>query len=358
MRGSIDEIDAAWLTSVLSSAGALSNGGEVAGFRAEEIGAGVGIMGLLYRLHLDLDPAGCGPPTVVLKVPTNDPGARHVANTFRFYEKEIGFYRDFADHTPMRTPAAYTAEYDPEADEFCLLLADIEGATVHSQVDGCPPEVASVAARALARHHAAFADAPAFSDPAHAWLPFGADPPTPQGVIQGVTDAWQPFKEKFPEHASDELEDIVARFVGSVPSLLAMPDRRPVTLVHGDYRLDNLFFAVDDVTVLDWQICGKGFFAYDLAYFVTQSLTVDDRRANEQRIIDAYLEELRAAGVDHDRDDLMTDYRRTAMFCLCYPLQSGNVELVNDRARALVSDMFERAMAAVRDHDATEFLNG
>ncbi len=54
----------------------------------------------------------------------------------------------------------------------------------------------------------------------------------------------------------------------------------------------------------------------------------------------------------------MTDYRRTAMFCLCYPLQSGNVELVNDRARALVSDMFERAMAAVRDHDATEFLNG
>lgn len=357
MRTSIDDIDSAWLTSSLAGAGALTSG-EVAGFRTEEIGAGVGIMGLLYRLHLDYEPVGSGPATVVLKVPSRDPGARHVARTFRFYEKEVGFYNDFADQTPLPTPSAYAAEYDAEADEFSLLLADIGGATVHSQVEGCPPAVAATAARALARHHAAFADHPAFDDPAHAWLPFGVDPPTPQGVMQGVTDAWEPFKTKFPEHVSNELEDIVARYVGSVPSLLTVAADRPVTLLHGDYRLDNVFFGSDDVTVIDWQLCAKGFFAYDLAYFVTQSLTIEDRRAHEQRIIDAYFDELRLAGAEHDRDDFMADYRQTTMFCLCYPIQSGNVELVNDRARALVGDMFDRAMAAVRDHDATEFLTG
>jgi hypothetical protein len=348
---SVDEVDESWLTATLSDAGVLD--GTVREFRAEQIGAGIGIMGLLYRLHLDVD--GDGPATVVLKVPSVDPGARHVARTFRFYEKEVGFYRDLAVHTPADTPEAYFARHDPEADDFCLLLGDVDDAVAHSQVEGCPPDAAILAARALARHHAALADSPVLEE--HTWIPWGSDSPTPEGVVQGVTEGWEGFRRTFPEHASPELGEIVTRYLRSVPELLRMPEGRPVTLVHGDYRLDNLFFGdAGSITIIDWQICTKGPFAYDLAYFVTQSLTVDDRRAHEQEIIDAYLRELDDLGCSHDRDHFMEDYRRTAMFCLCYPLQSGAVELVNDRARELVSDMFERSMAAVEDHRATEFL--
>lgn len=348
---SVRDVDESWLSVALAEAGVLD--GAVRGLRAEQIGAGVGIMGLLYRLHLDVD--GEGPASVVLKVPSADPAARHVARTFRFYEKEVGFYRDLAHHTPADTPAAYFARHDPDADDFCLLLADIDDAVAHSQVEGCPPDAALVAARALARHHAALADSPVLEE--HTWIPWGSDSPTPEGVIQGVADGWEGFRHKFPEHASAELEAIVERYLRSVPELLTMPAGRPVTLVHGDYRLDNLFFGDDGaVTIIDWQICTKGPFAYDLAYFVTQSLTVDDRRAHEPEIIDTYLRELDGLGCSHDRDDFMEDYRRTAMFCLCYPLQSGSVDLVNDRARELVSDMFQRSMAAVEDHEATAFL--
>lgn len=353
----IDEVEAQWLTDSLRSGGVLAEDAHVTGFEIEPIGMGIGIMGLLYRLSLRCDGEGAGPATVVLKLASNDPQARHMARIFRFYEKEVGFYRDFAPLTPIPTTACYAAEYDPEADDFALLLEDIGDATVHSQVDGCSADAALVTVRNLARHHAAFADSALFDDPDFAWVPFGSDSPTPEGVVQGMADSWGPFQESFPELVTAELAAIMERFGPSARSLLSVGDGHPVTLVHGDYRLDNLFFSADGtVTAIDWQVCAKGPFAYDLAYFLTQSLTIDDRRTHEAALIDAYLDELRAAGVDHDRDILMDDYRATAMFCLCYPIQAGRVELVNDRARALIVDMFNRAMTAISDHNATEFL--
>lgn len=358
----IDALEPQWLTEALRSSGVLATDSQVAEFDVESIGLGVGIMGLLYRLSLRYDTEDAGPATLVLKLPSTDPQARYMAQVFRFYEKEVGFYRRFAELTPIPTTACYAAIHDPETDDFVLLFEDIGDAAVHSQVDGCPPDVALLTVRNLARHHARFADSGLFDDPDFAWLPFGSDPPTPEALIQGITASWGPFKEKFPELVTSELTAIIERFGGSVRSLLAVKEGRPITLVHGDYRLDNLFFddgsdpGAGTVTAIDWQVCAKGPFAYDLAYFITQSLTIDDRRAHETALIDAYLDELASAGVSHDRDMLMDDYRATAMFCLCYPIQAGNVELVNDRARALIVDMFNRAMTAIDDHNATEFL--
>lgn len=353
----IDEVEAQWLTDSLRSGGVLVTGSQVSEFEIEPIGMGIGIMGLLYRLSLRYDGDHAGPATVVLKLASSDPQARYVSRVFRFYEKEVGFYRNFAPLTPIPTTACYAVHHDLETDDFVLLLEDIGDATVHSQVDGCPLDAALLTVQNIARHHAAFADSELFDDPAFAWVPFGSDSPNPEGVVQGMTDSWGPFQESFPELVTDELASIMERFAPSARSLLTVNEGRPITLVHGDYRLDNLFFSADGrVTAIDWQVCAKGPFAYDLAYFMTQSLTVDDRRTHEAALIDAYLDELRAAGVDHDRDMLMDDYRATAMFCLCYPIQAGRIELVNDRARALIVDMFNRAMTAISDHNATEFL--
>ena len=345
---SITDVDAPWLTRTLQAAGALT-GAEVVGFEPEPIGVGVGIMGLLHRIHLRYDRDDAGPRTVIVKFPTDGPAARHVARVFRFYEKEVGFYRDLAAHSPMITPTCFLASHDLESDDFALVLSDITEGEVYDQLDGCPPDVAHVAARSLARHHAAFADSPSFDRPELAWLPNASDPPTPEGVVQGVGGAWPVFKETFPECVTAELESVVPRYLESVHELMTVPEGRPITLVHGDYRLDNLFFAgTGEVAVIDWQICGKAGFAYDLAYFLTQSLTVEDRRAHEAAIIDTYFDELAAAGVHHDRDDFMRDYRVTAMFCLCYPLQAGGVELANDRARELVSGMGNQRVHVVQ----------
>ncbi len=353
----LQDITPAWLTEAVQSAGV--SDGRVVGFDAEQIGAGVGIMGLLYRLHLRYANGVGGPSTLVVKVPSPHEGTRHVAKTFRFYEKEVKFYRDLAHHTPLGTTPVVRGEWDENSDDFVLLMHDVVGRTVYDQTVGCPPDVAEVAVRALARHHAAFAESPLFDQPEHAWLPFGADAPIPEGVAQGVAEAWDPFVERFAADIPDDLLAIGQAFPANARSLLEQPDGHPTTLAHGDYRLDNLFFGADDsVLALDWQIAAKAPCGYDLAYFITQSMTTEDRRAHEDKLIAAYLEELAAAGLEHDPDRLMLEYRRTTMFCIAYPIQGGGTaELVNDRAYELMRDMANRALQAIRDHDATEFLS-
>ena len=46
---------------------------------------------------------------------------------------------------------------------------------------------------------------------------------------------------------------------------------RPQTLVHGDFRADNLFFGGPDggqgLAAIDWQVSSRGGGAFDLAYF-------------------------------------------------------------------------------------------
>ena len=69
------------------------------------IGEGVGIVGQLARLQLRYDgPATAAPGTVIIKIPSQYPENRAVADHFNFYEREGRFYQLLADKVPVRTP--------------------------------------------------------------------------------------------------------------------------------------------------------------------------------------------------------------------------------------------------------------
>ena len=315
-------------------------------------------MGLLHRLTPTYD-GGSGPATVVLKTPVDHEMTRFVARTFQFYGKEVAFYRTAADRSPLTTPRCLASAHAPESDDFVLLLEDLGEAEVHNQLDGCPPALAEAAVRALARHHTEFWESPTF-DAELSWLPFGWDPPMPQGVQHGVSTAWEPFLAGFGDRVDDDIRAIGERFPTVVEEMMYFPDKA-TTLAHGDYRLDTLFFRRHhdgpEVIAIDWQICVKTVGAYDLGYFISQSLTVEDRRSHEERLLDVYRATLAEAGIDYPADDLVEDYRRTVLFCLCYPIQAGgSIELVNDRAVQVVGLMLDRVVAAIRDLDAASLM--
>ena len=350
----IEDVSADWLTGVLQGSG--FDGAQITDLQVEVIGEGVGIMGLLYRVKLLFSESSAKevPQSVVIKVPSPHEQTRHIARAFMFYGKEIGFYRDAAKDTPLDTPRCYAAHHDPESDDFVLVLEDLDGMEVISQLDGCPIDKAEIAIEALARHHAAFWESERFSEDL-AWLPFGWDVPFPQAIAQGFSQAWPTCMEMFPNGVSERIKKVGEKFPTVTSEMMELADS-PVTLAHGDFRLDNLFFQNEDLKVIDWQICIKTVGGYDVGYFLSQSLTIEDRRNHERDLLDKYRKTLSEIGLDYPQDRLMEDYRRSVLFCLAYPVQASAAALVNERAVQLVTEMFARVSTAIEDLNADEFL--
>jgi len=116
------DITPAWLTSVLRDGGSV-RAASVTGIAVEPIGVGVGFLGQLARLRLTYDrPEAGAPASVIGKFPTLDPGGRQICQMFRFYEREVLFYRELARHVPVRVPRCWGSVMDVAADDYLILL--------------------------------------------------------------------------------------------------------------------------------------------------------------------------------------------------------------------------------------------
>src|SRR5579862_545601 len=118
----IGDIDAAWLTAALASR--LPAGVDVRSFSVAPVCSGKELMGLLYRLTIEYngDPDRVAPPTVIVKLPVLIDATRQVALAYRFYEKEVAFYRELAHETSLQTPEVYFGAHDLDTDNFVLVM--------------------------------------------------------------------------------------------------------------------------------------------------------------------------------------------------------------------------------------------
>jgi hypothetical protein len=118
-----------------------------------------------------------------------------------------------------------------------------------------------------------------------------------------------------------------------------------------------LFDNAGEPVVIDFQLLGSGTGAYDVAYFVTQSLRMQDASQYERELFDRWIAGLKAAGLVVDVDDLWLQYRRCALFCLAYPvIASRGMDLNNSRERKLLEMMNERFDRAVRELNLAELM--
>jgi len=343
-----------WLTAALRAGG---GGGDptVTAVTIDPIGVGVGLMSLLFRVTPRYG-SGNGPTTLVAKVAPPYPQVREIAAGYGFYGREVLVYQELGPDLGLRPPDLYFARHDPETDDFVILMEDLSHLRCADQLTGCSIDDARTVVTELARHHAAW-----WRDPRLDHLPYVQDwsqPPYPQYNGHAGKDAWPIIEERFGHLIPDRIRVLGDAWGDVGPALMQNFGDGAVTLTHGDVRLDNIFFDDRDdepLSILDWQIAGRGPGATDLGYFMSQSLAVDDRRRYEDELTRRYHDELLAGGVtDYPFAEFWDDYRRAVLFCLCYPLQGGAVELVNDRAVALATAMLERSLNAIIDLDADQ----
>lgn len=342
---SIDEITAEWIQEV--------TGFEVESVGHEQIGAGIGVSSALYRLSLH--GPNC-PQTMIAKLPAIAEEAVFTSTMLRMYIREVAFFRELAKDSPVRVPVAYHCDVDDNS-AFVVLMEDLGSLRLVDQLAGMALTDAETAVDRLGDWHATWwGQGDALAD--RGLVVSLADPIYPAILPMVFAEGWEKVTSEL--DIAPGIHAVGPRWVEAFPALLSALAGGVNTMAHGDYRADNILFdAHHDVALLDFQLTGAASGAYDLAYFVTQSLDVDIARSNERTLFDRWFDRLVAAGVDPlpDRDEEWLQYRRSALFCLVYPIvASRGMDLDDPRQRHLIECMNSRFARAIDDLDLTELL--
>ena len=357
-----EELTPDWLTEALRSAGCVTQA-RVVSLEWELIGEGVGFLGQIARVTPAYDQVDDGAPrTLVAKFPSPVDTARQMAAMYGLYQCEVNFYRHLASDIALRTPRCYYHAISDDATTFLLLLEDLSAsARMGDQVKGCSLDDARLAVRELARFHAAWWDAPRLAE--LSWLPLGED----LGRISMETAypaAWQTCLDQFGHLLSPAQREALPTLNKRVLGMFDQFADAPLTIMHADYRLDNMFFGAPecgfDFAVIDWQITNRGWGAYDVAYFIGTNLEPSLRRAEEMSLLREYhttLTEARTGGEPYDWERCRVDYVRSmAMLFANMIANAASLDTANERGVALFDMIIGRVAAAAEDLQALDAL--
>ena len=391
-------IDAEWMQRALAAGGA-SDSPPIRNVVVEDLGSATNAFGRLLRCHLTTDGGvAAEPASVIVKLPTANRTAFRFARWLSMHQREYLFYRRLARHAHIRSPALLYGDFHKDTHRFVLVLEDLRHLEVPVQAAGVSAGRAMLAVRKIARLHGQFwgaVDCPTLSgcSDVHGskfrrFLQIAYLLCLPV-VLDRFGDSFSPQTRRLAEALGPRITDHLASVAGG-----------PRTLVHGDYRGENMFFraevdggasgdggassgvgsatdvgvagsgaagsgatdvgaaAGDDFALVDWQGCGLGVGLHDVAYFLGTNVVTGDRRRIEREALEEYHDIVCRLGArDFTFDDCWRGYRQNMLSVLvpCM-LAGGGLDLGDQRLHDLVQSGLERALAAVDDLDVAEFL--
>ncbi len=342
------EISASWLTSVLRVAGLDTT---VTDVRTEPVGTGQ--MARSERVWLTSTPAGSAPSTLVVKFASSDPTSRS-AGSSGGYRNEVGYYRDLSAGLTISTPRCYHADLSADGAEFVLVLADMAPATQGDQIAGCSVEQAGVAVDNLVGLHA-----PRWCDPDLRAVPWitSRSPAAAEFLGAVLVDDTARFVERYRHRLDDDHIGVLSRFAAASARWCAARSEC-FSILHGDYRLDNLLFGVSDdgtptVSAVDWQTVAVDLPAKDVAYLLGNGLRTEDRRRHERSLVERYHAGLVGAGVEgYTAEQCWDDYVFGQFHGLVVTVLGAMHVVQTDRGDDMFMVMAERHCIAIADLDA------
>ncbi len=337
------EVTSAWLSSVLSGSGAPVDVRDV-----DVTPVGTGQTGATYRIAATYaGNPGDLPGTFIIKLPAQDDTVRD--RVVLGYRSECAFYQSVAHRVQVPIPQSFHCEISEDAANYALLLTDEAPAVQGDQILGCGESQALLAARAIAGLHA-----PTWNQ--DEWLTFPGlamsmlDDASKKGLGDVAILSADITVEKLGAKLSAADQEIFVEAMALVTPWLT--DIGRFSLIHGDYRLDNLLFHPDNsaIWVVDWQTLGVGLPARDLAYFAATSLEPDVRARVEDDLVTAYHEALLSYGVtNYDRETCWYDYRYGMIQALLISALGFAFAVGTDRGDDMVATMLRRGCQAIRE---------
>ena len=295
--------------------------------------------------------------TMYAKLPARQFGPRVFANALGYWALECSFCRDVAEHVQVRIPRVYAVEQ--RGSRFVLLMEDISalpGARTFVNRDtaaGTTEEQARRVLTSFAELHAPFHgwDAAArervLPMALHPFVPPKRRPVTRSLNLAAVTQAHR----KAPELVGDDVVRVYRRTLDNWDTLVDYWYSGGLTLAHGDSHLANCF-EYDDargnrrVGFLDFQGVHWSPGIRDVVYFLVNSMDPALLAGLEKPLVEHYLAELGARGVDLDLDRTWELYRSFVFQVLVVGVVAVGLGGFTE-SEATVRTMLERQLAGL-----------
>lgn len=344
-------IDEAWLARQLGQA--------VDEFSLEPLGVAQGLVSRTVRLR----PKGPGealPPSLILKIDTDDPVGRDLAQFMQAFRREGGFYLHCGGELARVTPRCFASGDGVGDDSRWLLLEDLSAMRVGNQVRGLSAAAISPVIDAIALMHARFWQAAELQ--AQGWLP--AHDFWFKGTPELLATYHRPFLEDYALRVEPDALVVVEQMIQRSPLIDEAIAHRPWTLVHGDLRAENLLFAQNaeqrEVALIDWGTCTRSLAAIDLAFLIGVSMPMPARRGRIPALLKRWHQGLVRHGVrDYSVEQAWSDLQLASLRCLSAVLLLHHWQLnpnVDAQVLLLEDEEIERYCALVVELRALEAL--
>jgi aminoglycoside phosphotransferase (APT) family kinase protein len=302
------------------------------------------------RIRLGYEPPGAGPDSLFVKLAPLDEGHRQMIGAIGMGAREAQFYADVAGGIALPVPrCAYAAA---EGDLFVLLLEDLaaRGCRFSNGRWGVPADAAARALEDLARFHARFEKAPA-RDAVAPWLRAprrGPGSAATAGLMRLVLD-------QYATSVSPAYRAIGELYVTHHAWFDETWNAGPETYVHGDLHIGNVFLDGDRVGYIDWGLSRTSTHLRDVSYFLTMSVDIEARRANERALLQTYLDALRGAGgIAMALDDAWQAHRLHASYTVLATFLAFMPSYAAGDGVTLGDALLARARAALDDLEVVD----
>lgn len=289
------------------------------------------------------------PRSIIIKLRSPFDVTLKIALAFNSYRKETDFYSNLAHKVSVRTPRCYASRIAPAGNQFLLALEDLGEREGFGMGAGSASSASKwqtmQAMRTLAGLHSTCWQKREYNLPLFAEALYASSSGLSELVERGLAKTGTVLSPP----ARSALSSYTQEPSMQLPAFLAVPQ----TLIHGDFRLSNLYFAEGEetATVIDWGDYSYGPAAFDLAVFLTSSLAAADRRAWQAEAIEEYCHALEKAGVTYNPADCRKDYGLFLPACAYLPALAATE--VGSHQPSLAEELFTRLASALEDQQAT-----
>ena len=292
------------------------------------------------------------PKSVVIKFPPERDENKSFGSNWGVYEREIRFYRELAQRSPIRVPKCYYTVLDDSNNNFLIMLEDAGDWIQGDQIHGLTINQTKSAVVAIAKLHGYWWDSKELED--FKWIPMEN-----RSSLHAFRENWDNFREEHNDILDSRDIDAGNLIAQNGPKIQDLSRIGPRTIIHYDFRADNMMFdEQDQIMVVDWQTVIISFGAFDVGRAVCGSHHGMLEKSHHMELLKLWHQVLSDSGVDnYAPDEAWRDYRIGIILSSYVPVSAHHfLSHEGSRGIAVLKAMIKRIFYALHECDVLDLL--